>query len=430
MFDRSDHKRLDWAALAHFLLIAALASLLAGIGGAALARLLHATEFLLFGVRQSDHLEGPLHVGPMHRFMVVAIAGVVMATLWWAVRRWGAATPTPEQAAAGQPMSPVWTTAESTIQVLDVAAGASIGREAAPREIGAMLADRLSAWSKLTPEKRALLIACAAGGGLAATYNVPIAGAILGVESILGLAYLRGRPVIHVGIVLATALGVSYGATLAGRLVVPNRSVYRLTETGSPFSLSLLLLAVAMGLVVGPIAEWVGGLFTAATGRSPRGNRLLLAMPVGYLLLALLAAWQPLVMGNGHVLAQQVFNQRLGMSSLLLLIVLKPLATILTMGVGARGGRITPAFSTGSAAGAAAAVLWAHAFSISPDAAALTGAAVFLSSATGSPLTALSLALEMTGAPIGMVLPVGVAIGCTLIGKRDVRRRLLQLPSE
>jgi H+/Cl- antiporter ClcA len=52
-----------------------------------------------------------------------------------------------------------------------------------------------------------------------------------------------------------------------------------------------------------------------------------------------------------------------------------------------------------------------------------------LATATGSPLTALSLAFEMTGAPWRMLLPLGLAIllgwGCTQLIERGERSRNL-----
>jgi H+/Cl- antiporter ClcA len=157
---------------------------------------------------------------------------------------------------------------------------------------------------------------------------------------------------------------------------------------------------------------------------------LLLIMPIVYLALEALMAWQPAVMGNGTLMTQAAFDQQLSNPSLLLLILRKPITTTMTMGAGARGGRITPSFSTGSATGTLIGGLWSRFAPLSVNGAALAGGGVMLATATGSPLAALSLAFEMTGAPWRMLLPLGLAIllgwGCTQLIERVERARNLE----
>jgi CIC family chloride channel protein len=427
VFTRPNTSGIAWQAVAYFILVAAVVSLLAGLGGAGLAWFLHESVHLLYGTRSETLPEITAHTTPRQRFLVLAAAGVTMAVLWWAIRRWGPHPPNPEQAAAGASMSPGWTIAEALIEVANVGAGASIGRESAPREVGAMAADRIAAWTRLHPEERSVLIACAAGAGLAATYNVPVAGAIFGIETVLGVSWLRRTPFGHLAIVLPIALGMSYGAVFAGHLIVARKHLYQVDyPTGGSF-LSLLALAAVLGLALGPAGHALGRLFSLATKRSPGGSRLLVLMPLAYLALAGLVAWQPAVMGNGKILAQGAFDQQLSNPSLLLLILLKPVATTLTMGAGARGGRITPSFSTGSAAGMLIGTLWSRLVPLSLEGATLAGGGVMLATATGSPLAAFALAVEMTGAPWRMVLPLALAIflgwGVTMLIERAERSR-------
>jgi CIC family chloride channel protein len=237
-----------------------------------------------------------------------------------------------------------------------------------------------------------------------------LAGAIFGIESVLGLGFLRRTPFGHLAVILSVALGVSYAAVFAGRVIVPNRPVYAASNFGSGFSPSLLALALLLGLILGPLGHRAGRVFTLATRRSPRGNRLLLLMPIGYAVVGALAAWQPAVMGNGHLLAQDVFDGRVALPSLVLLAGLKLVATAITMGSGARGGRLTPAFSTGTALGSLGGNLLGRVLAVSTTGAALAGGAALLAAATASPLTAIALSMEMTGAPLRMALPVGIAV--------------------
>ena len=52
--------------------------------------------------------------------------------------------------------------------------------------LGAVLAMALSNRFDLTPETRRIMIACGAGAGLAAVYNVPLGGALFTLEVLLG----------------------------------------------------------------------------------------------------------------------------------------------------------------------------------------------------------------------------------------------------
>jgi H+/Cl- antiporter ClcA len=86
----------------------------------------------------------------------------------------------------GQHMPFFATTAHALLQIVIVALGSPLGREVAPREMGAVLAIWLSSRAGLTPEERRILIACGAGAGLAAVYNVPLGGAVFILEVLLG----------------------------------------------------------------------------------------------------------------------------------------------------------------------------------------------------------------------------------------------------
>ena len=70
------------------------------------------------------------------------------------------------------------------VQVAIVAAGASIGKEGAPRELGALFGGSPSKGLHLFISDRQLLIACGAGAGLASVYQVPFASAFFVLETL------------------------------------------------------------------------------------------------------------------------------------------------------------------------------------------------------------------------------------------------------
>lgn len=77
------------------------------------------------------------------------------------------------------------TTIHALLQIVTVALGSPLGREVAPREMGALGAGMVARKLGLTADETRTLVACGAGAGLAAVYNVPLAGALFSLEVML-----------------------------------------------------------------------------------------------------------------------------------------------------------------------------------------------------------------------------------------------------
>jgi chloride channel protein, CIC family len=70
------------------------------------------------------------------------------------------------------------TLGSALLSIFDVAMGASLGREGAPKQVGAVLADELADRIRLSDEQRRLLVACGAGAGLGASHQTGWTGLI------------------------------------------------------------------------------------------------------------------------------------------------------------------------------------------------------------------------------------------------------------
>jgi H+/Cl- antiporter ClcA len=68
---------------------------------------------------------------------------------------------------------------------LCIGTGGSVGREGPIVQIGLALASGFGQWVKMPESRMRILVACGAGGGIAATFNAPITGVFFGVEIIL-----------------------------------------------------------------------------------------------------------------------------------------------------------------------------------------------------------------------------------------------------
>ncbi len=145
--------------------------------------------------------------------------------------------------------------------------GASIGREAAPKLLGGASASILAGRGGLSAQQRRLLVACAGGAGLAAVYNVPLAGALFTAEILIGSIALP---------VMLPAIACSWIATAAAWIYLPNHATY----TGIPdyrSTGSLMTWSLLAGPVIGPISAGYIRLIGWVSHHRARGTRALFA---------------------------------------------------------------------------------------------------------------------------------------------------------
>ncbi|HVG50225.1 MAG TPA: chloride channel protein, partial [Xanthobacteraceae bacterium] len=383
-----------------------------GLGGAGFTLLLSLVEQAAFGFTTGTVAEAATQAQALRRFLVVVSAGCLVAVAWWALRKYGPKIPSVTDAARGKNMPPGWTVADTVLQVVNVGAGGSIGREGAPRQFGAMAAGFGSRFFGLSPEQRLALVACGAGAGLAGIYNVPLGGAFFAVECVWGLTRLKDG-LARVAVMTLAALATSYLATAVAWIAVPDRPIYPIPAWEADYA--TMAFALVCGPLFGLAGFGFGRLFDVLARIAPKGNAILWTMPLSYLALACIAIPLPLVLGNGHALSLQVFAQNVSLDAAVLLVIAKPVATFLTVGSGATGGKLTPSLSTGTVLGVVLAAAWGTLWPVSPIGAAVVGAAAMLAAAIAAPFTAFVLLVEFTASQAASWPAIALAIfGATL----------------
>lgn len=400
-----------------------------GVAGIAVWLALQLIQFVAFGYPFGGHREAADAPSGLNRFLAVLAAGVLTAVAWWAIRRWGRPVVGVTAAVAGERMPSLVSLGNAGVQILAVGLGASIGKEVAPREIGAWAAQLLTVRAGLTARETRVLVACGAAAGLAAVYDVPLGGALFAVEVLLG------------ELTLATALPAFVTSAIAAfvaRLVIPDEVLYHVPAMH--LSPSLLVWAV----VVGPLLGFAGVGFVKTTNRlqgiAPTGWKLLVVLPVVFALVGLVAVPFPEVMGNGRALGLAAMNADLdgptlfGMAPLLALLVLgllKTVTTAATIGAGAVGGTLTPSIAIGSALGGFLGAAWLLLWPTdggSVAAFAFVGAAAFLATTMRAPFTALVLVVEFTQEGTDILIPSLLAVsGAVAVGYVLARRRSAQM---
>ena len=124
---------------------------------------------------------------------------------------------------------------------LCIAGGGSVGREGPIVQIGSALGSSLAQLFHLDERRIRLLVACGAAGGIAATFNAPLAGVFFAMELIL-----RQWATESFGMVVIT----SVTASVIGRAVLGNTPFLVLPAFGVNHLVEYPLFAV-LGLVAG-----------------------------------------------------------------------------------------------------------------------------------------------------------------------------------
>ncbi len=149
----------------------------------------------------------------------------------------------------------------------------------APREVGAIGAGWLSQRFRLTVAETRIMVACGAGAGLAAVYNVPLGGAVFTLEVLLGAFSLE---------LLIPAICTSSIAALVAWIGLGNESQYHLPP------LEITSGLVIWSVICGPLFGIAANLFTRVMTHARKNARRNWQMPVFCLLnFAISGYWRP-----------------------------------------------------------------------------------------------------------------------------------------
>ncbi len=343
------------------------------------------------------------NVSGLRRVVVLLIAGAVGGVAWYVLRRYtkGECSEVDEAVWNGSgKLSLRRSLGTSVISEVVIGMGASLGREAAPKLMGGASASVLAGWVHLSPAQRRLLVACGAGAGLGAVYNVPLGGALFTAEVLVGSIALP---------TILPALACSWIATATAWLYLPTSATY-IDIPAFHSDTRLIVWALLLGPVVGVFAAGYIRLLGWVSHHRVSGRKALAAPLVAFAVLGAVGLGYPQLFGNGKNMAHDVFLGGGGVGLLLALFILKPLVTALCLGSGASGGLFTPVMSTGAVLGGALGLLWSYAWPGSPVGAyAMIGAAAMIGASMQAPLAALALVLELTHSGFQLMVPMMVA---------------------
>ncbi len=295
-----------------------------------------------------------------------------------------------------------------------IGSGGSAGREGPIVQVGAALGSTIGQWLRFSETRIRNLVACGAAAGIAATFNAPIAGVLFALEVILGelaledlasvifaavtastvsRAFLGERPAFDVPVYglagpweIVAYMGLGLIAAFVGVAFI--RALYA-TEAlfdgwSFPMALKPAIGAILMGVVGFGYPYLLRGVVPAQELNLQSGDLLL-----GF----------PHIYGSGYPSIQAALLGKVSVWLLVTLLVLKLVATILTLGSGNSGGVFAPSLFMGAMTGGAFGWILSRLFPhwiAGPGPYATVGMAAVFAAAARAPLTAVMIVFEMT----------------------------------
>jgi H+/Cl- antiporter ClcA len=393
------------------------ASIVVGIGsgflGMSLALLLHYIQHLAYGyspefiISDESFLIGVSAASPERRVLVLFLCSLVAGFGWYLLYRYGKPLVSISETLKTDKKMPVTSTiVHAFLQIITIALGSPLGREVAPRELGSLFATWVSAKAKLSPKETKIMIACGAGAGLAAVYNVPLGGAVFTME-VLFVTYSWS--------ILIPAFTTAAIATLVSWWGLGIESIYHVPNL--TLSASIITWALLTSPIFGFAAYWFIRIATLQRAKALHDKKMILASVINFTFIGVLAVYFPVLLGNGKSPVQMEFTDTAGIALSALLLVLRSTIAWTSLRSGAQGGLLTPSLANGALLAAILGGLWSFFWPIHPFAGFIViGATSFLAAAQKMPLTAIVLMFGFTHIHFDFLVPIMLSVvGSTVV---------------
>ena len=388
----------------------------AGIGAVILSYLIKATHWIGYVWFPSITMDW----GKAYIIIVPAMGGLLVGPLiyFFAREAKGHGVPEVMQAIAlkGGRIRPRVAVVKSLASALTIGSGGSVGREGPIVQIGSALGSTLGQLLNLSEDRVRTLVACGAAGGIAATFNSPIAGVIFALEIFLGEFTIHGFSSVVISSVAASVIGrIAFGDVPA--FMIPME--YGITS----------LWEYLFFIILGVLAALFGVFYTRAIYLAEDLFDQWKRVPewfkpaVGGVLLGVFALsypaltgvnWTdyPQVFGGGYQIIEAALDNQLLLWTAIVLLFAKLIATSLTLGSGGSGGVFAPSLFVGAMLGAAVELSLKFFFPdiIAPEGAyALVGMAALFAASTHAPITGVIILFELTG-DYRLILPLMLTV--------------------
>lgn len=223
-----------------------------------------------------------------------------------------------------------------------IGTGGPFGAEGPIIQTGGAVGSLIGQIMHTTAAERKVLLACGAAAGMSATFNTPIAGVILAIELLLFEFKSRSFIPLVIASTLATAVHMQLlGAGPMFSVAAMDFSIPR----ALPF---YLLLGVICGLAAVGFTRLL--YFTEDLFEKLPVDELWWPA-IGALGLGIIGYFVPRVLGVGYDTISDILNANLGLKLLLIVMIAKAVALVISLGSGTSGGLLAPMFMSSAALG-------------------------------------------------------------------------------
>ncbi len=398
-----------------------------GLGAVAFRELIYAFTWLATGDKEfgqqgrvaSAHLPW---LGIGFFVLIPVLGGLIYGPLIYRYAREARGHGVPEVMIAvadnGGRIRPQVSIVKALASAMCIGVGGSVGREGPIVQIGSALASALGQWVRMPENRLRILVACGAGGGIAATFNAPITGVFFGVEIILREFSIDALFMVMLSAMIADVAAEPFLGSkpfLSGfphGIVLHHPRDYLLVA-------GLAVIAALIGLAFKTVLYKVEDLCDRVwKGRPEWARPAVGGVVLGVLLLAI-----PQLYGVGYPVMYQTTAGGYVLWFVILLAVGKIAATSLSIGIGGSGGVFAPSLFIGVTSGMAFGDVVHQLFGPAagqPALYAVVAMGAVFTSAAGAPLTSLASVVEMTG-DFALTLPVMLAVAIASAVSRGLR---------
>ena len=271
-----------------------------------------------------------------------------------------------------------------------IGTGGPFGAEGPIIQTGGALGSVIGQALHMTASERKVLLACGAAAGMSATFDTPIAGVILAIE--LLLFEFKSRSFIP--LVIASTLAAAVHMQLLGpgpmfTVTAMNFGIPR----ALPFYLILGVICGVAAVAITKALYWMEDQFE----KLPVNEFWWPA--IGALGLGIIGYFVPRVLGVGYDTISDILNANLTLKLLLVVMIAKSAAMVISLGSGTSGGLLAPTFMSSAALGGAFASIMNRFFpsaNLSPGAFALVAMGAVFGAASRATFAFIIFAFEIT----------------------------------
>jgi CIC family chloride channel protein len=344
---------------------------------------------------------------PLATVLVPAVGGALVGPIiyWFAREAKGHGVPEVMLAIAqeGGRIRPRVVFVKALASAICIGSGGSAGREGPIVQIGSALGSALGQLLKLPAGLLRTLLAAGAAGGIAATFNAPIAGVFFSLEVLLRDFSARAFSVLVL---------TSVTATVISRALLGNSPAFVVPSYELKSAWELFFYALLGGLAALVAKGFVWLVYRCEDVFDAWSIPEYLKPIAGGLCVGLIGLVLPQVFGVGYETVEKALQGPMSVWLLAPLVVGKLVATSLTLGSGGSGGVFSPSLFMGAALGRGVGEffrwLWPGVTAAS-GAYALVGMGAVFAGAAHAPITSVLILFEMSG-DYRIILPLMTSV--------------------